>query len=116
MRVTKIAKLLETTARKGQKETRMDVLDELKREGRVEGGARILLGLLAARFGSVPAEARARILGATEPMLARWSLRVLTAPTLEAVLGRGTVAKKSAKKPAPPARRTVARKRARVAG
>jgi hypothetical protein len=97
----------------------MDVLDELKREGRaegrVEGGARMLLGLLAARFGAVPAEAKARVLAATEPTLARWSLRVLTAPTLEAVLGGGTTAKKAAKKPAAPARRPAARKTARAA-
>jgi hypothetical protein len=123
----RIAKLLETTARKGQKKVNMDVLDELKREGReegrregrvegrvegrAEGGARMLLGLLAARFGAVPAEAKERILAATEPMLARWSLQVLTAPTLEAVLGNGKAAKKAVKKPAASARRPSARKR-----
>jgi hypothetical protein len=94
----RIAKLLETTARKGQNKVNMDVLDELKREGRVEGEARMLLRLLTARFGSVPAEAKARILAATEPTLARWSLRVLTAPTLEAVLGAAT-AKNTGKRP-----------------
>jgi hypothetical protein len=90
----------------------MDVLDELKREGRVEGGARMLLALLTARFGAVPAEARERIFAATEPMLRRWSLRVLTAPTLAAVLGSATTAK-PAKKRASPARRQAARKRPR---
>ena len=72
----------------------------------------MLLGLLAARFGAVPAEAKARILAATEPMLTRWSLQVLTAPTLEAVLGGGKAAKKAVKKPAAPAQRPSARKRA----
>jgi predicted transposase YdaD len=113
--VATIAKLLERTALKGQKEVTVDVLDELKREGReegrVEGGARILLGQLAARFGPVPAEVKVRVLAAKEPTLARWSLRVLTAPTLEAVLGGTTP--KAAKKPATPARRPAARKRAR---
>jgi predicted transposase YdaD len=120
----KITKMLETTARKGQKEVTMDVLDELKREGRaegraegrvkgrVEGAARVLLALLTARFGAVPADARERILAATEPMLTRWSLRVLTAPTLAAVLGSATTAK-PAKKPSSPARRQAAGKRPR---
>ena len=112
----KITKMLETTARKGQKEVTMDVLDELKREGRaegrVEGAARMLLALLTARFGAVPADARERILAATEPMLTRWSLRVLTAPTLAAVLGSATTAK-PAKKRSSPARRQAAGKRPR---
>ena len=96
----------------------MDVLDELKREGRaegrregrVEGAAEMLLMLLAARFGQVPAEAKARILAAKKPTLTRWSLRLLSAPTLEAVLsGTSTrVAKKAS-----PARRPATRKRAR---
>jgi predicted transposase YdaD len=110
----KITKMLETTARKGQKEVTMDVLDELKREGRaegrVEGGARMLLAQLTARFGAVPAEARERIFAATEPMLRRWSLRVLTAPTLAAVLGSATTAK-PVKKRSAPARRQAAGKR-----
>jgi predicted transposase YdaD len=119
----KIAKLLAKTARKGHKEVNMDVLYELKREGhdegkreglaegKREGGARMLLKLLAARFGRVPAEAKAQILAATEPMLARWSLRVLSAPTLDAVL-RGAAAR--APKNASSARRPPARKPARA--
>lgn len=107
----RITEMLETTARKGQKAVEMDVLDELKREGRVEGRAEGIAGMLlrqlAARFGAVPAEARARVLGATEATLARWSLKVLTAPTLDAVLGRDTTARKATKKAVrrPPSRR-----------
>jgi hypothetical protein len=120
----RIAKLLEKAARKGQKEVKVDVLDELKREGREEGKregermgrregrAQTLLEQLAARFGSVPADAKAQILASTEATLARWSLRVLTAPTLAAVLG--SAATKPAKKAAP-TRRLPARKRARPA-
>jgi predicted transposase YdaD len=115
----KIAQLLETTARKGPKEINVDVLEELKREGRLEGRlegeARSLMRQLAARFGRVPAEAKARILSAKEPTLARWSLRVLTAPTLDDVFGNGTATKKAVKKPAAPARRPAARRRVRTA-
>jgi hypothetical protein len=124
----RIAKLLEKAARKGQKEVKVDVLDELKREGREEGErtgrregkrtgrregrAQTLLEQLAARFGAVPAETKAQILASTEATLARWSLRVLTAPTLAAVLD--SAASKPAKKAAS-TRRPPARKRARSA-
>jgi predicted transposase YdaD len=136
----RIAKLLEKAARKGQKEVKVDVLDELKREGREEGRregeregrregrregertgerkgrrkgrAQTLLEQLAVRFGAVPAETKAQILASTEATLARWSLRVLTAPTLAAVLD--STASKPAKKAAS-TRRPPARKRARSA-
>jgi len=66
----------------------MTILEELEqrgeRKGRVEGRARTLLDLLAARFGSVPASAKARILAADEPTLARWSLRVLSSTAVTA--------------------------------
>jgi hypothetical protein len=110
--------MLTTTARKGKQEVTVDVLDELKREGREEGErkglaegerkglaegerrgrARMLVDQLTVRFGPVPAEAKARILAAESAELTRWSRRVLTASTLEAVLegesGKG--AKKAA--------------------
>ncbi len=109
--VTKIAKLVETAARKGQKEVVMDRLDaylhEQRIEGRVQGAAQMLLGMLVARFGSVPADAKARVLAAKEATLRRWSIRVLTEPTLEAVLATARTAKK------PPAPRPAARKRPR---
>jgi Putative transposase, YhgA-like len=95
---TTFAEMLETAACKGQKEIEMDRLDELTRKARTEERVRLLLRQLTARFGAVPAEAKARILGATGPMLARWSIRVLTEPTLEAVLGRTTTAKKTPSK------------------
>ena len=93
----------------------MDAMDVYRNEGRVEGRkkgraegrAKALLEQLTARFGSVPADIKAKILAAKEPTLARWSLQVLTAPTLDAVLGA------TAKKPAP-ARRPAARKRPRA--
>jgi len=108
----------------------MDVIDELRNEGREEGReegrkeglkeglkegrAQMLLEQLAVRFGSVPAKAKSRILAADRPALARWSLQVLTAPTLEAVL-EGDTAARATKKPAAPTRRPASRKRASAA-
>jgi hypothetical protein len=132
----RIGNLLKTRAAKRQEKAIMDVLDELRQEGREEGErigkrigkrigerigerrgerngerkgrARMLLELLTARFGPVPAEAKAQILAAKEPALARWSLRVLTEPSLQAVLGATmTRAKKAA-----PARRATRSARA----
>ena len=117
--VRKIAKLVEKTAKKGQKEIAMDRFDawieELKGEGRTEGKregrAGTLLEQLGARFGAVPAKAKARILAADEKTLSRWALRVLTAPTLAAVLDEPEPAK-GAKRPAASARRAAGGKRA----
>ena len=120
----RIARLLRAEARGQQGRVIMDVLDELRQEGRAEGmregerkgerkgerrgramgRARTLLDLLAARFGHVPASARATILAAKGAGAgARWSLLVLTAPTLEAVLDEATT--KKAKRTAPARRR-----------
>jgi predicted transposase YdaD len=111
----KIAKLVKKTATKGNKEIAMDRFDawveSMKDEGRAEGKregiaegerkgrAGMLLDLLGARFGAVPAKAKARVLAADEETLARWSLRVLTAPTLAAVLDEAEP-EKPARKPA----------------
>lgn len=99
---TRMATLMEATAKKGQKEVAMDVLDELKREGRAEGRAegeregraRTLLEQLKARFGAVPADAKARVLAADTASLARWSVNVLTAKSLDAVLDTSAPPKK----------------------
>jgi hypothetical protein len=74
--------------------------------------------LLDARFGAVPATVRERILAAGNPTLARWSLRVLTAPTLDAVLEdvpSPRPAKKTATPRPAPKRRAAPRKRTRTA-
>ena len=72
------------------KEKIMGFMDELReegeRQGRQAGSANILLGQLTARFGPVPAGARARIQAADEATLTRWSIRVLSESTLAAVL------------------------------
>ncbi|WP_234023357.1 hypothetical protein [Sorangium cellulosum] len=69
-------------------------LDEIERRGERKGERRgerkgrvkSLLQQLAARFGAVPASVTARVEAASERDLERWTIRVLTAPTPEAVL------------------------------
>jgi uncharacterized small protein (DUF1192 family) len=125
--VTKVENLLKTTAQKGTKEADVDRLDEYiherarakveegtrkgiaegRAQGIAEGQARVLLGQLASRFGRVPAEAKARVLAASEATLMRWSLLVLTAPTLGSVLdGEVGATKAGATKKAVAAERT----------
>ena len=65
----------------------------------MEGRAKTLLEQLAAKFGSVPAEAMARVTTADEATLARWSLRLLTETTLGSVLDSAKA--KPARKAAP---------------
>jgi hypothetical protein len=110
----RIARILEAAASDARKKVIMDELDvfrvegreegrrEGRREGRVEGTAQTLLRQLQARFGPIPADARSRVLAATEATLARWSLQVLTAPTLETAL------EAKAKRAAPARRRARA--------
>ena len=118
-----LAEMLATTAKKGPKPIYVDPLEPLTREtralaraeGQAEGQARALLTLLAARFGDVPEETKQRVLRATEPAIERWLPRVLTAPTLEAVLH--TPPRKTARKVAKkPARRAASGRKARSAG
>jgi Domain of unknown function (DUF4351) len=51
-----------------------------------KGARKMLLRLLRARFGEVPADAVARIQEADEAQLETWADRVITAPTLDDVL------------------------------
>jgi hypothetical protein len=59
-----------------------------KAEGKAEGMAQILSSQLALRFGPLPAWANTRLSKATSAQLSRWSAKVLTAPSLEGVIGR----------------------------
>jgi hypothetical protein len=109
----RVGNLLRTEAARRREKVIMDVLDELREEGREEGErigerngrAQLLLKQLTARFGPVPAEAKAQVLAAKQPALDRWALRVLTAPSLRAVLGPRT---RPPKKTAPARRATRA--------
>jgi predicted transposase YdaD len=54
-------------------------------EGRREGEAEVLLRQLRIRFGALPEDVTARLNAADAETLLRWSERVLSAPTLDAV-------------------------------
>jgi hypothetical protein len=61
--------------------------ERLREEGAVRGRADLLLLLLARRFGSVGPELEARIRSAAVADLDRWAEAVLTARTLDEVIG-----------------------------
>ena len=113
----KVVKLLENAAGPQAQEAIMTIFDEIElrgerrgeRRGELRGRAQTLLELLAARFGPVPPETSARVLAADEATLTRWTVRVLTAPTLKKVIDEEP-------EQAPPARQPAARKRARQVG
>jgi predicted transposase YdaD len=61
------------------------IRDEGRAEGRQAGEAEMLLRLLRLRFGPLSMEVTARVTAAGTETLLRWSERVLSAPTLDAV-------------------------------
>ena len=61
---------------------------KVRREGRVEGKAALLLDLLAVKFGQLPPDAVQRVQRAPEASLDSWSKRVLSATTLDDVLAQ----------------------------
>ncbi|MCC6558939.1 MAG: hypothetical protein IT372_38925 [Polyangiaceae bacterium] len=79
-------------------------LDEIELKGERKGQVKLLLRMLATRFGEVPAEVTARVEAADERTLARWAMRVLTTATPEDVVSdsrRGTGQRpRSSRKPA----------------
>jgi hypothetical protein len=58
-----------------------------REEGRRQEAADILLRQLQGRFGPLPEAVRSRVEAADRTTLEQWSDRVVSAPTLEAVLG-----------------------------
>jgi hypothetical protein len=62
-----------------------DFVGPCRKAGRVEGQQRLLAKRVVRRFGELPAWARSRRRLALEPDIERWTARVLTAATLEAV-------------------------------
>ena len=60
---------------------------EGKAEGRAQGKAETLRKLLTLRFGELSEASELRIASASEEELDRWVERVLTADTLNAVIG-----------------------------
>jgi len=63
--------------------------EEGREEGIGQGEARVLLHLLALKFGSVPDAVRSRVESADAETLLRWSERVLSADRVEDVVGTG---------------------------
>ena len=92
----KIGELLIKAAGPEAQEDIVDFREPFKLEGKIEGRlamrVEVLLDLLAARFGKVPAAARARVCAADEKTLSKWTLRVLTAETVADVLDGGASA------------------------
>lgn len=56
-------------------------------KGKLEGKAELLVRLLTLKFGALPDAARSRVENASEDELFTWSERILTATTLDDVLG-----------------------------
>jgi len=77
--------------RKVRNEARSEGRSEGLEEGRIDGERRLLLRLLRARFGELPASAVARLETADMADIERWGERMFDAGTLEEVLDeRGT--------------------------
>jgi hypothetical protein len=103
MSIDKLKGLLAGAAGSRSKEAMVAVLEELElpieRKARREGGARLLMKQMRARFGEVPAPVAARIKAAGDAELNRWAVRVLSAPTPAAVVeDAGAAAPRKAKR------------------
>ena len=61
--------------------------EEGRQEGRLEGERTMLLRMMTARFGQLPATVTARVGAATVEEIEGWAERVLVAKTLAEVLG-----------------------------
>ncbi len=68
---------------RGRAEGRQEGRNEGRQAGRQEALANLLLTLLTNKFGPPPASVRERIAQASEEQLTQWSVRVLTAQTLQ---------------------------------
>jgi Uma2 family endonuclease len=60
---------------------------EGKAEGRLEGRVSVLQEQLEEKFGALSEQVALRLQGATQEQLSRWTKRILTADSVEAVLG-----------------------------
>ncbi len=79
------------------KETAMTIAEKLLQQGRLEGERRgerrgerkIFLQLLQLKFGALAADVEARVQAADKPTLQAWTASILTASSLDDVLGSG---------------------------
>ena len=81
-----VARLMEAAGEEATEEI-MSVADMLREEGKREGEREMLMKLLRMRFGELSEGVVARIHAAGSRQLRRWAERVLTAGTLDEVLG-----------------------------
>jgi hypothetical protein len=81
-----LAKMLDAVGKDAEEEI-VTVAEQLQERGRLKGLAEILLRQLSARFGALPAAVTTRVQAADPSQLVLWADRVLTEPTLSAVLG-----------------------------
>jgi len=110
--VKKVSKLLEKAAGPRTREGIVTVLDEIELRGERKGRVKSLLQLLEARFGAVTPDVTVCIEAADEATLARWTVRVLTAPTPEDVIDDSG---EDAGRRGPSTRKPATRKRAQRA-
>lgn len=89
LQARKIGDLLIEAAGPEAQEDIVDFVEKFRREFRHEGRADVLLDQLAARFGKVPAAVEGRVRSADVKTLSAWTLRILTAASLEEVLDSG---------------------------
>ena len=66
----------------------MTIADQLRQEGRQEGGLDLLRRQLEARFGTIPPRYQERLASADSDTLLRWSERILTAQTIDEVFSQ----------------------------
>jgi predicted transposase YdaD len=80
-----LQRIREAGREEGREAGREEGREAGREEGRREGEAEMLLRLLRVRFGPLPTEVTTRITTADPETLLRWSERLLSASTLEAV-------------------------------
>ncbi len=65
----------------------MTIAEQLRAEGRVEGRVEILVQQLTLKFGPLPEALIATVRNASADQLQTWTVRVLTADTLDQLFG-----------------------------
>jgi predicted transposase YdaD len=82
-----LAEKIEQWIRQGEHRGQEQGIAIGQEKGRQEGKSLLLHRLLHLRFGKLPTWAEERIAGAADETLERWADAVLTAETLEGVIG-----------------------------
>jgi flagellar biosynthesis/type III secretory pathway protein FliH len=86
--ITSIEQLaIEEGMQKGMQQGLQQGIQQGMQQGRLDGKAQLFRRLLLARFGDLPSWANDRLSGADEHTLDAWTEAVLTAQSLDALLG-----------------------------